>query len=527
MRIFRTAIAGILSLLAATASAQQFPTVPDHTVIGRIGTGSGSGPSQAIPFATLLTNLASPLPVLNGGTGLSAASGTSLPLWSTGATGGPLAYRAIVGTDLPNPSTTTLGAVFSAPVSSNSVLSGIGNDGQPTFATTTGAGDVVRRTSPTIDTPTVTSPSVTGTLTVTGANVKVFAAGRLGATTPAFQVNSVAANQITGIVVTGQASGGGVTLSAGGEANVPLAIDASGASGINIGGTSTGPISLFRNTFVNHDSNPTIFLGSAGGTLAHLTTPGTSGMAFSTNSNVDQVNIVHTASANRQVTLTGSNGGNPTIATTAGSLAITPAVVGASSIDGTMAATTVKCNTTAGTAISTDCTAAQARTLTEQGATLLAVLTASSSANLSDTTHITSAFDDYLITFNNLVPATNSVGFNCLIHSGGVFPATTYVNGAGGATTFIDVTSAAATVVNTAGLGVNGTMWLRNVNSTSVNKFMDGRTYSATAGPSITAHNPVGYWGGGQGVVDGLQCQFTSGNIASGNIKIEGLRSAL
>lgn len=66
--------------------------------------------------------------------------------------------RAIVGTDLPNPSTTTLGGVRSLPVSSNDVLSGIGNDGIPTHATTTGTGNVVRSASPTI----------TGTLTVTG-----------------------------------------------------------------------------------------------------------------------------------------------------------------------------------------------------------------------------------------------------------------------------------------------------------------------------------------------------------------------
>jgi hypothetical protein len=40
-------------LLAAPATAQQFPTVHDRTVIGRIGTGSGSGPSQEIPFANI------------------------------------------------------------------------------------------------------------------------------------------------------------------------------------------------------------------------------------------------------------------------------------------------------------------------------------------------------------------------------------------------------------------------------------------------------------------------------------------
>ena len=37
----------------ASASAQQFPVVPDHTVIGRVGTGTGSGPAQAIPFPVL------------------------------------------------------------------------------------------------------------------------------------------------------------------------------------------------------------------------------------------------------------------------------------------------------------------------------------------------------------------------------------------------------------------------------------------------------------------------------------------
>src|SRR5260221_72322 len=57
MKFARSAIAGILLLLAASASAQQFPTIPYHSVIGRLGTPGTSGPSQAIPFATLLTQL--------------------------------------------------------------------------------------------------------------------------------------------------------------------------------------------------------------------------------------------------------------------------------------------------------------------------------------------------------------------------------------------------------------------------------------------------------------------------------------
>lgn len=50
----------VIALIAglSPAIAQQFPTVQDHSVIGRIGTGSGSGPSQAIPFATLLSQMA-------------------------------------------------------------------------------------------------------------------------------------------------------------------------------------------------------------------------------------------------------------------------------------------------------------------------------------------------------------------------------------------------------------------------------------------------------------------------------------
>lgn len=45
-----------------------------------------------------------------------------------------------------------------------------------------------------------------------------------------------------------------------------------------------------------------------------------------------QVRVQHTASATRHLVFTGSNGGNPTISTSAGDLAITPAIVGGSSI---------------------------------------------------------------------------------------------------------------------------------------------------------------------------------------------------
>lgn len=53
MRALRTLALAIAVMTGfSPAVAQQFPVVPDHSVIGRIGTGSGSGPSQAIPFGT-------------------------------------------------------------------------------------------------------------------------------------------------------------------------------------------------------------------------------------------------------------------------------------------------------------------------------------------------------------------------------------------------------------------------------------------------------------------------------------------
>lgn len=55
-------------------------------------------------------------------------------------------------------------------------------------------------------------------------------------------------------------------------------------------------------------------------------------LSIDTNTGTKQVEIGHTASASRYLTLTGSNGGNPTIGVSAGDLAIIPNIVGAGSI---------------------------------------------------------------------------------------------------------------------------------------------------------------------------------------------------
>jgi hypothetical protein len=94
MRNTLRALALTLALLPGLAAAQTFPTVPDHTVLGRIGTGGGSGPSQAIPFATMAAQLAAislPTPYQFGAVGNGVANDTAAinsaiaatPAWGT------------------------------------------------------------------------------------------------------------------------------------------------------------------------------------------------------------------------------------------------------------------------------------------------------------------------------------------------------------------------------------------------------------------------------------------------------------
>lgn len=166
-----------------------------------------------------------------------------------------------------------------------------------------------------------TAPTLTAPVTITGASAQALSVGRLGVTTPVLMIDSSNASSITGIDIIGQSTGNGVNISAIGEATVPIIMNAAGGGTINFNTSGTGVINLFRNAFINHDSNPTLTLGSVGGTLAHLTSPGTAGTAFTTGGG-DQVTILNTASSTRQVTLTGSNGANPTIGTSAGNLAL-------------------------------------------------------------------------------------------------------------------------------------------------------------------------------------------------------------
>lgn len=133
--------------------------------------------------------------------------------------------RAIVGSDLPNPSLISLGGTFAKPLVSGQVLGGISTAGLPQVATNG---------------------------VFTSADGFALAVGRQGATSPALQVDASTANSVTGLKVTAQAIGNGYNVEVvGGGANEPLIVNAKGSGTINFGTNSTGAIIMFQDVLTN------------------------------------------------------------------------------------------------------------------------------------------------------------------------------------------------------------------------------------------------------------------------------------
>lgn len=157
------------------------------------------------------------------------------------------------------------------------------------------------------------------------------------------------------------------------------------------------------------------------------------------------------------------------------------------------------------------------------GFTLLAVLTASSSATLDDTTHITSDYDDYYFVFENIVPATNGVNFRvrATTNGGATWITTGYDNGvATDGFAFADVASADMAVANTSNSGFSGEMKIYNVNSTTAVRHASG--IATIVGPYFCGSkltNPAA-------AINGVRFMFSSGNISTGKIKIFGIQKS-
>lgn len=166
------------------------------------------------------------------------------------------------------------------------------------------------------------------------------------------------------------------------------------------------------------------------------------------------------------------------------------------------------------------------------GWTLLNTLTASSSATLSDTTNITSSYREYLIEFENLVPATNSVTANLQVYSGGSFQTTGYISSimyssstavaASGQTTAVFL-STPSNISSTASVGgTSGYVQLSNPSGTSFPKHIFGIGVDVNGGTSIAyPHTTGGMWNN-TAAITGFQILMSSGNIATGVVRLYG-----
>lgn len=161
---------------------------------------------------------------------------------------------------------------------------------------------------------------------------------------------------------------------------------------------------------------------------------------------------------------------------------------------------------------------------------LLNTLTASNSASLSDTTHVTSSYNEYLLVFENVQPATNNITCEIQLHIGGSFQATNYQNSTIGGnsstpfsqanTTYIGCSPNASTA--NSGMGISGTALLFNPSSSAVIKSVTGDfVLSSSVAGTVSTMLTGGMWNG-TSPVDGFQVIMSSGNIASGTVKLYG-----
>lgn len=170
---------------------------------------------------------------------------------------------------------------------------------------------------------------------------------------------------------------------------------------------------------------------------------------------------------------------------------------------------------------------------------LLNTLSPNSVATIGDVTSFTTTFKSYLITFENVIPANSTAILQLQVAtSGSTFVTGNYGGGVpivtSGQTTivldvngnFIGLTGARATtyVTNDAGHGASGFMRVFNPAGTVNRKHWVGEMmyFSAATGNNPVMATPFGYFISSTALT-GFQVSMSTGNIATGVIKVYGL----
>lgn len=180
-------------------------------------------------------------------------------------------------------------------------------------------------------------------------------------------------------------------------------------------------------------------------------------------------------------------------------------------------------------------------TVTPSGLVLLNTLIAINSANLTDTTSFTSAYDSYELEIANLVPASTPANIAMQIQIGGSFIATgysSYVTGAitgGAGLAGTDISPGGSfllsgnggqlgTISNVAGTGLSGILRLYSPNG-SGRKYLTGQAVWTTPGAALNSAFLGGFCNN-TGVITGVQIAPSSGIISTGIIRIYGRKTS-
>lgn len=171
-------------------------------------------------------------------------------------------------------------------------------------------------------------------------------------------------------------------------------------------------------------------------------------------------------------------------------------------------------------------------TVIGQSRILLNILTASSSASLSDTTSFGAAFPFYDVELINLVPATSGVTPQFQVNVGGTVETSSYYYvleynaGASASVTastsasFIQLSSTNAVANSSPGL--SGLLSVDNPEGSTMPKMWRGTMAMLATGTALESALVAGYWNGGNTALKGFVFSFSSGNIANGQIAVYG-----
>ena len=176
-------------------------------------------------------------------------------------------------------------------------------------------------------------------------------------------------------------------------------------------------------------------------------------------------------------------------------------------------------------------------TVTGSGMDLLLDDTISSAVAQYDisSTYINGTYDDYILSFN-LAPATNDVHLDTRVFVGGTIQTGSiygFENSHSGSSSY-DSSNAStvfrqtlSAVGNASGEYISGRLHLRNVNSTTFGFNYIGGSNMYNASGNHISENSYGMLiiANRANVVNGFRLFFSSGNIATGTVKLFGVRS--